>query len=701
MQYNFKEVEKKWSNYWLNNKIYKKMNDNFRPRFFLCSRYINPNRKNINLSEYKSLFINDSIARMKRMKGYNVLYSVAFNSFNKEAEDYGVKTSNSPFDYVKRNINNLVTNFNNLGISYDNELVVDSSNKDFYKWSEWLFTKLYEKGVAELREDVFYYCDVLRKRVKEEEIYFDGQTFRTKLENYTAIEKKEKNWYIKLDCYNDKILKSLEMVNYSLELKENIKEIIGKKAGYNLNLKVDGTNLFFNSYTNRVDNLFGATFCVISPKNKHLYEITNGDEYNDVIEYINNNLNNKDIIGAFTGSFIINPVNGKRLPIWVSNYFMDNYESDFKICIPSCDILDYEFAKNYGLDIIKIIDDDIIPNVFDGPHINSDFADGLNIDSANDKIIDYLIENGYGEKTVTYKLKDICLSNPAYFGEPFPLIYFLDGLKVLNSTELPLELPNITLKETFNEYSPLYNAKEWLNVFVDNKHGYRDINTMNNYASSSWFYLAFILKSSAGLIPINNPDAKYELNKWLPINLYVTDTLNPLEIIYQKYMLYTLSDLDYIKECEPYTNMVELEESVINFNLEEVLNKYGSDVFRLFVLNSNSNYDLIDLDVFRRFIDRLVKIFEIELSSDNVSEKFNNLANELNTYYEECKFKEIIEKLGVVVAEILKEKKLSKKDAVILLKLINPICPFVTEELYSEYITKKNILSFEEWPVLD
>ncbi len=703
MQYNFREVEKKWTIYWQNNKVFKKMNDNFRPRFFACNRYINPNRKNINLSEYKSLFISDAISRIKRMKGYNVLYSIAFDSFNDEAEEYAIKTSNSPFEYAKRNIHNLLDRFDRLGISYDPELACNSANKDFYKWSQWLFTKLYEKGEAFLKEDKYYYCDVLRKRIKLDELYFDGKVLRTKLENYTVIEKKEKNWYIKLDTYNERILNSLDDLNYSKEIKEEIKDTIGKNEGYNLKLKVDGTNIFFNSFTRRVDNLFGATFCLISPKNKYLYDITYGDELEDVKEYINNNIDNKEVLGAFTGSFIINPVNGKKLPIWVSNYFMDQYESNFKICVPSCDILDYEFAKTYGLDIIKVIDDDIIPNVFDGPHINSEFVNDLDINSANEKVINFLIENGYGEKTITYKLKDICLSKPIFFGEPFPLVYKDDQtIKMLNSTELPLELPNIVVKETFNEYSPLYNAKEWLNVFTNSgKHGLRDTNTMNNYSSSSWFYLAFILKSNAGLMPINSPDAKYEMNKWLPINLYISDNKNVLELIYQKYMLYTLSDLDYVKECEPYTNLITMDKIDLNFSIDEVLDKYGSDVFRLFVLNSSDNIDLMDLDLFRRLIDRLIRLFELEITDEKIDNSYLALAEEVSKLYDEYKFKEIIDLLSNKINDLLKEKSISKRNLAILLKLINPLAPFVSEELYSEYISKKNILSFEEWPIMD
>lgn len=703
MQYNFLEVEKKWASYWLNNKIYKKMNDNFRPRFFCTLKYINPNKKYVNLSEYKTLFMTDAKSRYKRMEGYNVLYSLGFNSFNLDGEDYALKTGNNPFDFSKRNINKLIEQFQDLGVSFDSELAVNSANKDFYKWSQWLFTKLYEKGLTELKYDEIFYCDVLRKRVNENEIYFDKDGYKTNNENYKVEQKTVKNWYVKLDSYNERMLESLDKCDYSDELKESIREVIGKKEGYNLKLRVDGTNLFFNSFTNRVDNLFGATFCVISPKNKYVYDITNGDEYYDVKEYVNNNLDNKNTEGVFTGSFIINPVNGKRLPIWVSNYFTTDYEDNFKICVPSCDNLDYEFANTYGLDIIQVIDDDIVPNTFDGVHINSDFADGLNIVDANKKIISYLIENGYGEIITTYKLKDICVSKPIYFGEPMPLVYMDDQtIKMLNSTELPLELPNITVRESFNESSPLYNAKEWLNVYTNSgKHGLRDTNTLNNYQSLSWFYLAFVLKSNAGIMAINSPDAKYELNKWLPINMYATDESNPLEIIYQKYMMYVLGDLDYVKDTEPYSNLLCIDKNDINFNVEEILKKYGSDVFRLFVLNSTENIDLIDLDVFRRYIDRFYRLFEIELSDDKVDNSYLTLARQITNYYEENKYKEIISLMGEKINEITKIKKLSKKEAVILLKLLNPIIPFITEEVYSEFITKKNILSFEEWPIMD
>ena len=231
MQYNFKEVEKKWSDYWLNNRTFKKMNDNFRPRFFASNRYINPNKKDINLSEYKLLLINDAISRIKRMQGYNVLYSLAFDSFNLDGEKYAIKTSNSPFEFSKRNIKKIVEELLNLGISFDPELAVNTANKDFYKWSQWLFTKLYEKGLATIKEDTYYYCDILRRRVSESEIYFDS-TYKTKKEKYSVEKKVIKNWYINLDSYNERLLNSLDKVDYSNEIKEGIKDIIGKKEGY-------------------------------------------------------------------------------------------------------------------------------------------------------------------------------------------------------------------------------------------------------------------------------------------------------------------------------------------------------------------------------------------------------------------------------------------------------------------------------------
>lgn len=700
MQYDFKEVEKRWANYFVNNKIFKKMNDNFRPRFFASNRFINPNKKNIDFSEYKLLLTTDAISRIKRMQGYNVLYSLAFDSFNIEAEKYAIKTSNSPFEYSKRNVRKMVDELLNLGISFDPELAVNTSNKDFYKWSQWLFTKLYEKGLAKQKEDVVYYCDILRKVVDESEIFFDG-SYKTKKERYSVLKKTINNWYIDIESYNERILDSLDNSNYPTNIKESIKEIIGKTNGYNLKLRVDGTNIFFNSYTNRVDNLFGATFCVISPNNKLVYDITNGDEYNDVKEYVDNCLDNKDVSGVFSGSFIINPINGKKLPIWVSNYFVSEYEKDFKICIPSCDILDYEFANLYGLDTIKVIDDDIIPNIFDGVHINSDFLNGLDNNLANKKAISYLKENGYGEEIITYKLKDICITKPYFFGEAMPLIYLDDGsIKILNSTELPLELPNIIVKETYNEYSPLANAKDWLNTNILDKHGLKDTNTLNNYADSSWFYLSFILKSNAGIIPINSPDAKMELNKWMPINLYASDNNNPLEIIYQKFMMYVLSDLDYMKDVEPFDTLLNIKRIELPFNYEEVIDKYGYDVFRLFILNSTNNIDLIDLDVFRRFIDRLVRLFELELK-DDLTNNYKELAQNINNLYAEYNFKEIINTMSELINEIHKTKIISKKEAILILKLLNPIIPFVTEELYQEYITKKNILSFLEWPIIE
>ena len=455
--------------------------------------------------------------------------------------------------------------------------------------------------------------------------------------------------------------------------------------------------MFFNSFTDRVDNLFGATFCLISPKNKYVLDITYEDEYSDVVEYLNSN--NDDISGVFTGSFAINPVNGKFLPIWVSNYFVDDYDNDFKVCVPSTDELDYEFANKYGLDIIPVIDFEDSPYSGNGIHINSEFANDLYNDEANEKILNYLVENGYGEKTTNYKLKELCISDSIFFGEAIPVIYFNDGsIKVLNSMELPLKHPDIVVRPSGNEYSPLYNAKGWNNVFIDGKEGSRELATLNNYISNSWYYLAYILKSTAGLLPINSPDAKYEFEKWLPINLYMGN-FNSIDLIFQRFLLFVLEDYGYLSNIEPFKRIVnltdELDDSDIDLN--DALDKYGADVVRLYLLDGKNTLNLIDLDIYRRYVGRLVRLFDNEFS--NSSSSLGELINDVTNAYSEFDYKQVIYILGDRINELQKTKSLSKKEAIVLLKLMYPLCPFVTEELYENYISKKNLLSFEEWPI--
>lgn len=706
MQYNFKEVEEKWSNYWLNNKVYKKMNDNYRPRFFVLDDYILTNTKNISLENYINIIKNDAYSRLKRMQGYNVMHTSFFNSFGLDGEKYAIKTGNSPFDYSKKNMNNKLNLLKRLGISYDYDLSINSSDPDYYKWSQWLFTKLYEKGLAKLKDIDIYYCDALKRIVeKEETIIIDG-SIKTIKDNFNVKKRSAKYWFIDISSYNERILKDIYNLDYPPNLIDEINKIIGRKEGYNLKMRIDGSNLVFNSFTNRVDNLFGATFCVISKNNKKVLDITTEDEYNDVINYLNDETISKDKVGVFTGAFAINPVNAKLLPIWVSNYISDEYDNGFKVCTPSTDVDDYQFANIYGLDIIKVIDFEEMPYFDSGILTNSGFLDGLYSDEANQKAINYLIENGYGERIIDYKLREIKISSPLYFGEPIPIIYLNDGsIKVLNSTELPLESPNILVKNTGTIYSPLYNAKNWVNVYTkEGIEGVRELNTLNNLQGISWFFLAFVLESKAGILPINSPDAKMELNKWLPVDLYLTKT-KALDIIYQKFMTYVLSDLDYINVSEPFKRVIDGSinfNEEINFDIVDFLDNFGSDCLRLFLLDLNNDFNLTELDNYRKYINRLIKLFEAELNVEiPISDSFKKLEIDVTNCYNEFDYKGVIYLIGNKVNEYLKEKQISKKEASILLKLLNPICPFITEELYSEFITKKNILSFEEWPIMD
>ena len=702
MQYNFKEVEKKWSSYWHNNKVYKKMNDNFRPRFFALAKYLKTNSKTNNICDYINLVNVDAMARLKRMQGYNVLHSIGFDSFGEIGENYAIKTGNNPYEYSKKNMAKKLELIKKMGISADYDLTINTSDSDIYKWSQWLFTKINENGLAKLKDTTVYYCSMLKKIVDKDQVFFDGVNNRLKLDNYLVEVKKTKYWYIDLTSYNERLLDNLDNLNYPDNLKEEIKELIGKKEVYNLKIRLEGDRYIFNSLRNRVDDLFGATFCLISPNNKNVLDITSEDEYNDVVDYLNNYSQDEEISGVFTGAFAINPVNGKLLPIWVANYIDDEYGNDFKICTPSTDKLDFEFAEIYGLDVIEVIESDYLPCLTDGIHINSGFIDDLYIDGANKKVINYLIENDYGSVTTAYKLREICLSNPIYFSEAIPVIYLDDGtIKVLNSTELPLDNPDIIVRPSGNENSPLYNAKSWLNVYTkDGKNGIRELQTMTSFASLSWYYLAFVLKSSAGLLPINSPDARLELNKWLPVNYYLGN-IDAIDIIYARFMMFLLKDIRYLDIDEPFMNVIKMDNKNIsdeNFDIEGSLDKYGADVFRLFLININDNIDTLDLEIYRRYVDRLIRLFDLEMDLDNQNND-SELINNVNTAYENNNLKEVIQIMGSKINDLLKQKKLNKKEAVIILKLLNPIIPFVTEELYQNYINKKNILSFEEWPI--
>ena len=700
MPYNFKETEKKWSNYWLDNKIYKKVNDKFRPRFFPLAKLFNPNSKEKNINDYINLIKLDAISRIKRMQGYNVLFSIGFQTFGLDGEKYAIKTGNNPFSFSRKNVLKEIETFKSLGLSMDYDLALSTSEPEFYKWSQWLFSKLYEKNLAKNKDTNILFCNGLKRIVGSGEVVEKNGEIRTIKEDFLVTTRTVKQWFINMSSYNESLLDNLDNLDYPLSLIKKMKNIISSQRGYNLKVRVDGENAIFNTFLTRVDDLFGATFCLISKSNKHLLDVTSEDEYDNVVDFINNGGKNKTV---FIGSFAINPVNGRLLPIWVVDDEFD-YGNDFKICIPSTSIYDYNFAIDCGLDIIPIIDFEEVPYEGNGIHINSDFASDLYNEEANSKIFNFLLENGYAEESINYKLNDLCISDSIYFGETIPVIYFNDGqIKVLNSTELPLEHPNIVVKPSGNEYSPLYNAKGWSNVFSSSGiEGVRELSTMTYQASNSWYYLAFILKSNAGLLSLNSPDAKYELNKWLPIDLYLGD-FNELDILYQRFLIKVLKDLDYLNVDEPFKKIIDMKdeiESTDNIDLNGMIDNYGADVVRLFLLDSSNTLNQIDLDIYRRYVGRIVRLFDLELNEEK-NYDLNDLINNVCNAYKEYNYKQVIYLIGEMINEILKQKKLNKKEALIILKLLYPLTPFVCEELFTEFISKKSILSFEEWPNVD
>lgn len=700
MAYNFKESEKKWSDFWLDNKIHKKMNDKFRPRFFPLAKLFNPNSKEKNINDYVNLIKLDVISRIKRMQGYNVLFSIGFQTFGLDGEKYAIKTGNNPFSFSKKNVFKEIETFKNLGLSLDYDLAVSTCEPEFYKWSQWLFSKLYEQNLVKTKDTDILYCNGLRRIVGEGEVIEKNGQLKTIKEDFNVTTKTVKQWFVDLSSYNESLLNNIDNLDYPTSLTKKMKNIISSTRGYSLKIRVDGANVIFNSFLTRVDDLFGATFCLISKSNKFLLDVTSEDEYDNVLDFINHKTDNKT---AFIGSFAINPVNGRLLPIWVVDDTFE-YGNDFKICIPSTSVYDYNFAVEYGLDIIPIIDFEEVPYEGNGIHINSDFASDLYNEEANSKIFNFLLENGYAEESTNYKLNDICISDSIYFGETIPVIYFNDGqIKVLNSSELPLEHPNIVVRPSGNEYSPLYNARNWHTVFMDNGlEGVRELSTLTYQASNSWYYLAFILKSNAGLLSLNSPDAKYELNNWLPVDLYLGD-FNELDILYQRFLIKVLKDLDYLNVDEPFKRIIDIKdeiESTENIDLNGMLDNYGADVVRLFLLDSSNTLNLIDLDIYRRYVGRLVRLFDLEFNEEK-NYDLKDLIKNVNEAYKEFNYKQVIYLVGEMINEMAKQKKLSKKEALIILKLLYPITPFVCEELYSEFITKKNILSFEEWPNVD
>lgn len=731
MEYNFNEIEKKWQNKWLVNKTFRAVNDNNKPKFYCMDMFPYPSAAGLHVGHIEGYSATDIMCRYKRMNGYNVLHPMGWDSFGLPAEQYALKTGNDPREFTYNNIANFKKQIINAGMSIDWDREFATSDKDYFRWTQWIFEQLYKKGLAELKEIEVNWCSELGTVLANDEILIQDGKMVSERGNFPVVKKPMKQWVLKITEYAERLLdtKDLDWPANVLEMQKNW---IGKSTGAVVTFKVENSEKSFEVFTTRVDTLFGATYCVLAPEHPMVLDITTPDEYESVKEYIAiskakselDRTSSKEKTGAFTGAYAINPINNKKIPIWISDYVLASYGTGAVMAVPSHDERDYEFATKFGLDIIKVIECDSLPYTEDGKHINSSYADGLNIEDAKKVITQKLIEQNQGYEKVNYKLRDWVFSRQRYWGEPFPVIHWEDGtISILDEKELPLDLPKMdNIKPSGNGESPLANAKEWLEVVrEDGVKGRRETNTMPQLAGSSWYFIGYILKYEGGIIPLDSEDAKKELAKWLPVDLYVGGTEHAVgHLLYSRFWHKVLYDLGIVNTEEPFKKLVnqgmilgsdgsKMSKSRGNvINPDDIVKSHGADTLRLYEMfmgpiEASKPWSEESVDGAKRFLDRVWRMFDFEIVENNeqLDKIYHQTIKKVTEDYEKMAYNTAISQMMMFVNEVYKVKKMSYDQALGLLKLLNPICPHITEELNETVLKNKEELAYSSWPKYD
>ena len=740
MVYNHRVIEKKWQKYWDENKTFKTLDDHTKEKFYALDMFPYPSGAGLHVGHPEGYTATDILSRYKRANGYNVLHPMGWDAFGLPAEQYALDTGNDPREFTKTNIDTFRRQIKELGFSYDWDREVNTTDPKYYKWTQWIFKKLYEKGLAYVDEVPVNWCPALGTVLSNEEV-IDGKSERG---GHPVERRPMRQWVLKITEYAEQLIDDLDILDWPESLKAMQRNWIGKSVGAEIDFKIEGTDKVFTVFTTRADTVFGVSYCVLAPEHKLVEEIVTEDQRVAVEEYLDivkrkSDLErtdlNKDKTGVFTGAYAINPVNGEKVELWIADYVLASYGTGAVMAVPAHDERDYEFATKFNLPIKAVIEDNgevVVPFFGDGKHINSDFINGLNNEEAIAKVIEFLEGNKVGRSKVTYKLRDWLFSRQRYWGEPIPIIHWEDGtMTTVPDSELPLLLPETdNIKPSGTGESPLANIEEWLNV-VDpetGKKGKRETNTMPQWAGSCWYYLRYIDPHNDEMFA--DPE---KLKYWLPVDVYIGGAEHAvLHLLYARFWHKVLYDLGLVPSREPFQKLFnqgmilaegkdgrpeKMSKSKGNVvNPDDIIVSHGADTLRVYEmfmgpLDASIAWSENGLDGSRRFLDRVYRLFVDEETgkvNDKVQDK-DNAELEVSYNYTVKKVSEDIEILGfntaisqlmVFVNDCYKAEYIPRKYALGFIQLLAPFAPHLAEEMWEVYGNTESI-SYVPWPTFD
>lgn len=728
--YDHKTIEKKWQKVWEDNKTFKTDTADFsKPKYYVLDMFPYPSGNGLHVGHPEGYMATDIIARKKRMEGFNVLHPMGFDSFGLPAEQFAIQTGHHPSIFTQQNIDHFRDQIKSLGFSYDWDREIATSDPSYYKWTQWIFIQLYNAGLAYVDEIPVNWCPELKAVLANEEV-IDGKSERG---GYPVIRKPMRQWVLKITDYAEQLLNDLELVDWPESTKEMQRNWIGKSKGANVVFKIDGHDKEFTVFTTRCDTLFGATYCVMAPEHPFVSDITTPEQKEAVEAYqkecqsksdLERTDLNKDKTGVFTGAYAINPVNGKKIPIYISDYVLASYGTGAIMAVPAHDTRDYEFAKKFGLPIIPVLEGgDIEKEAFteDGVHINSEWLNGLGKQEAIDKMIEWLEEKGVGEAKTTYKLRDWLFSRQRYWGEPIPIIHMEDGtMRTVDVEELPLELPATeNFKPADTGESPLANCPDFLHVEIDGVKGTRETNTMPQWAGSCWYYLRYIDPHNDKAI--GDPEL---LKHWLPVDLYVGGAEHAvLHLLYSRFWHKVLYDQGILPTPEPFqklfhqgmilgSNGEKMSKSRGNVvNPDEIVESHGADALRVYEmfmgpLEAGLPWSTTGLDGTRKWLDRVDRLIrgaaEISDVNDHSLDKvYNQTVKKVSHDIDTLNFNTAISQMMIFVNEAYKSKKLYRPYAEGFVKMFSAFAPHLGEELWQYLTDSKESIAYEPWPTYD
>ena len=730
MAYDFHEIEKKWQHYWEENQtFFTDVYDFSKPKYYVLDMFPYPSGDGLHVGHVEGYTATDIVARFKRMQGFNVLHPIGFDAFGLPAEQYAIKTNNHPATFTNKNIDNFRRQLKSLGFSYDFSKEISTSDPTYYKWTQWIFVKLFQNDLAFVDHIPVNFCPTLGTVLANEEV-IDG---KSEVGGFPVIRMPMRQWLLKITKYASRLLSDLEGLDWPISTLEMQKNWIGESEGTVIRFAVADHPQSFQVFTTRVDTLYGATYTCLAPEHPLVEVLVSDAQKEEVLAYVKTAATKSDLertelakdkSGVFLGVYAINPINNKKIPIYVADYVLGSYGEGAVMAVPAHDERDYTFAKKHGLPMIKVLDGDISECAFteDAKHLNSPLIDGLDIAESKKVLNAYLTEHKLGYVRTNYKLRDWLFSRQRYWGEPIPIMLTENNDFIAVPTEeLPLVLPALNeYKPSGTGESPLALATDWVNTTYQGKPVRRETNTMPQWAGSCWYYIRYLDPKNDKVIA--DPAL---IKHWLPVDLYIGGAEHAvLHLLYARFWHKFLFDQGVVSTSEPFKKLFhqgmilgengeKMSKSRGNVvNPDHIIATYGVDALRLYEmfmgpLEASLPWSNSGLDGALRFLNRIARIFSdefltpiVDTNSGELDYSYHYTVKKVTEDFEKLAFNTAIAQMMIFINDVYKAKEVYKPYLIGFIKLIYPIAPHLGEELYAQF-SKVGTITYEPWPTFD